>query len=544
MRAEEVGTVRDLKAWLDLHSVDPTDPLARGLAGGAGRRSGSDGTPLVDEYAVHEYAKLRRQADPTARAFMIDVADLEHRFPRLWVTVMAQRVPVWQARKIVAACRELSKPAAALVDAEMARVAAGLPWGRTLTLLGAAVQKADPALAERKRQQAKKARYVALCRSEDGINTMIVRADQGDLVMVYALVDRLADILQREGNTEPADERRATAFGLLAQPALVLQLLLRHAKHGTTSTTTTTAQDTTGKAEHEHHEPTPPDPPSDLFDDAGETDLPGSHQPAEPPPWTAEDYAEPPDPAPVDDPTPTNGWRRGRPGWTGPDPPTAGQPDDPDPDVPDSDTCRCCGHTPRSGVRLDLPGLAELVHDKGLKAARPRVLFYVHLTEETLRTGAGVVRVDHPDIGPMLATQLREFLVKHSCQITVRPVLDLDHVPPVDGYEIPDRVREAVRLRHIASTFPYSGHTSNRRDLDHTDPYRCDGTPGQTGVDTLGPLARAEHNARTHGRWTVTSPHPGVFLWRSPNGYHFLTTNQGTQSLGRPPNADPDSHSS
>ena len=92
-------------------------------------------------------------------------------------------------------------------------------------------------------------------------------------------------------------------------------------------------------------------------------------------------------------------------------------------------------------MRLDLPGLAELLHEKGLKAARPRVLFYVHLTEETLRTGTGVVRVDHPDIGPMLATQLREFLVKHSCQVTVRPVLDIDHVPPVDGYEIPDRIR-------------------------------------------------------------------------------------------------------
>ena len=36
-----------------------------------------------------------------------------------------------------------------------------------------------------------------------------------------------------EGNTEPADERRATAFGLLAQPAMVLEMLLRHAHDGT-----------------------------------------------------------------------------------------------------------------------------------------------------------------------------------------------------------------------------------------------------------------------------------------------------------------------
>ncbi len=44
-----------------------------------------------------------------------------------------------------------------------------------------------------------------LCRSEDGINTMIVRAGAGDLIMVYALVDRLADILALEGSTETAD---------------------------------------------------------------------------------------------------------------------------------------------------------------------------------------------------------------------------------------------------------------------------------------------------------------------------------------------------
>ena len=233
MRAEELGTVLDLQAWLALHSVDPTDPFATGIAGGAGRRSGSDGTPMVDEFAVREYAALRHQSEPTARAFMIDVADLEHRFPKLWAAVQALWLPVWQARKIVAACRELSKEAAALVDAEMAAVVAGLPWSRILTKLAAAIMQADPALAEKKRAQAKSARFVQLCRSEDGINTMIVRADAGDLVMVYALVDRLADILALEGNVESADQRRATAFGLLAQPAMILAMLLRHRNDGT-----------------------------------------------------------------------------------------------------------------------------------------------------------------------------------------------------------------------------------------------------------------------------------------------------------------------
>ena len=506
IRAEELGTVLDLQAWLALHSVDPTDPLATGIAGGAGRQSGSDGTPLVDEFAVREYAALRHQSEPTARAFLTDVADLEHRFPKLWAAVQALWLPVWQARKIVAACRELSKDAAALVDVEMAAVAAGLPWSRILTRLGAAIMAADPALAEKKRQQAKSARFVQLCRSEDGINTMIVRADAGDLVMVYALVDRLADILALEGNVETADERRATAFGLLAQPAMILQLLLRHRDDGT------------------HAADQPQGPAPDREAGVGTTPAPADPR-VDPPAWTADDYDEPEDPAPVDHPNVPDYWQqrlRPRPAPEPAAPVWNREPDDPDPpDLPD-----------RSGLRLDLPGLTDLLSQQGLKAARPRVVLNVHLTDQTLATGTGVVRTDHTTIGAILAGQLREFLNTNNCHITVRPVLDLDQIPSVDAYEIPHRIRDAVRLRHVASVFPYSGATSPGMDLDHTNPYRWDGTPGQTGPPNLGPLTRGEHNAKTHGMWTVTSPHPGVFLWRSPHGHWFLSTNHGTQHLG------------
>ena len=156
----------------------------------------------------------------------------------------------------------------------------------------------------------------------------------------------------------------------------------------------------------------------------------------------------------------------------------------------------------------------------------------VYLTDQTLATGTGVVRTDHTSIGPILATQLREFLTTHHCHITVRPVLDPDQIPAVDAYEIPQQIRETVRQRQVASVFPYSGATSPGMDLDHTNPYRWDGTPGQTGPTNLGPLTRGEHNAKTHGLWTVTTPHPGVFLWRSPHGHWFLSTNHGTQHLG------------
>ncbi len=55
-------------------------------------------------------------------------------------------------------------------------------------------------------------------------------------------------------------------------------------------------------------------------------------------------------------------------------------------------------------------------------------------------------------------------------------MIDLADQAPVDAYEIPDRLREAVHLRTPADTFPYSSTTSLAVDLDHTREYTP--TPG------------------------------------------------------------------
>ena len=84
-----------------------------------------------------------------------------------------------------------------------------------------------------------------------------------------------------------------------------------------------------------------------------------------------------------------------------PEPPAPGwhhEPDEPDP--PDD-----LDPPHRSGLRLDLPGLTDLLTQQGLKAARPRVVLNVYLTDQTLATGTCVVRTDHPDFGPILAAQ-------------------------------------------------------------------------------------------------------------------------------------------
>ncbi len=121
-----------------------------------------------------------------------------------------------------------------------------------------------------------------------------------------------------------------------------------------------------------------------------------------------------------------------------------------------------------------------------LAACAPTVVMHVHLSDQTLRDNHGVVRTD---AGPILLEQLHRYLVQHDAKIKVYPVIDPAETASADSYEIPLRLRRAMAIRHPRSVFPHSPTTS-RMDLDHTPAYQADGPPGQTGMHSLGPLAR------------------------------------------------------
>jgi hypothetical protein len=167
---------------------------------------------------------------------------------------------------------------------------------------------------------------------------------------------------------------------------------------------------------------------------------------------------------------------------------------------------------------------------------------HIHLSEEALtshqcssRFGGGVARME--SVGPITLGQVQRFLADTKCEVRVQPVIDPQDTPPVDGYEIPRRIREAMFLRMPASCFPYAAHTG-RLELDHTISYKppaWGGPSGQTSVDKLGPLIRFEHRVKTHGRWRVRQPEPGVWIWRSPHGAHYLVSIAGTHTLGDGP---------
>lgn len=148
----------------------------------------------------------------------------------------------------------------------------------------------------------------------------------------------------------------------------------------------------------------------------------------------------------------------------------------------------------------------------------PRADLVVHLSQGTAMGEDGLARVE--GLRPVLAERLADLL--DSTQITVRPVRDFNDTVPVDAYECPDHMREAVVVRNAHEVFPFSQKQARRLDLDHTIPWRT-GTR-LTRPDNLGPLSRTVHRAKSVGGWTVHQVRPGVFWWESPLGFEYLVT--------------------
>ncbi|MCB8955431.1 MAG: HNH endonuclease [Nocardioides sp.] len=129
--------------------------------------------------------------------------------------------------------------------------------------------------------------------------------------------------------------------------------------------------------------------------------------------------------------------------------------------------------------------------------------------------------------GPVTETWLRDVLGPRA-RFTVQPALDLAGQAPVDAYEIPDRHRTAVHLMTPADVFPYASNTSRRMQIDHTVPHD-DGGPSTIG--NYGPMTLTHHRIKTHDRWQVQQPFPGIYLWRDPGGAIYLVDHTGTRQI-------------
>ena len=365
--------------WADLHHPDSQAPVERPLPGAEqGRQLGGDGTPEVLEFAAAELGARIETSSGSARALMADALDLRHRLPELWQLIMTGGVPAWKARKVAQATRHLSRDSAMQVDAAVARAIIGLPWGRFETLLGAKIIEADPRAAEEQAKIWEAERFVRSGRAnQSGLKLLIAKANAGDVIYFLATVNRIAEILKLQGDMESVDVRRSKAIGILAQPALALQLLWEFRNE-----------------QRPALERQQPDEPIDNVTNAPyetSTAAPGEDDQAETEP--AELIIRPP---------------------------------------------------------------------TDVRKFRPKVVLHIHLSEEALLgysdgkfAVGGIGRFE--GVGPVTLGQVRRFLAGTNCDVRVQPVIDPRDTTPVDSYEVPRRIREAMFLRMPASCFPYAG---------------------------------------------------------------------------------------
>jgi hypothetical protein len=138
------------------------------------------------------------------------------------------RAEVYVARRVAKLSRHLPADKVHVVDTAVARVIAHESGGRTIAVAEAKVIEADPELHHQRVEAEKKRRYVGTGRTDEhGLRTIIARIEAGDAVWVEATIARVADILADTHTGMTADELRAVAFGYLARPAELLQLLVQ-----------------------------------------------------------------------------------------------------------------------------------------------------------------------------------------------------------------------------------------------------------------------------------------------------------------------------
>jgi hypothetical protein len=491
-----LGKLRAALHFADLHASLP--PAFRKVSEERGGERlvvyGGDGCPAIAEFAPAEFGALLKMSSGAAAAYIGEALALRHRLPRIWAKTLNGQAVVWRARAVARACLKLSREAAELVDARVVAVIDTLSAYGLRKIVEAVIKEADPEAARQAAEERAREHGVWVQPSDDhGTKTIWVKAAAGDVIRFDATINDLAWALQMLGDPDPLHARRAKAIGWIADPAAAYELLAAArylAAHPQRST------------------PAPTDADQDLPKESATVATDNSEGPERPANSHRSKGSDRSDSSDSSD---------------GSDEP--GLDDEADRDAPHpslgeepSDPVVCPAAETKAAIdpysRHQLAGkLAEIKKAAGAGGTgRPRcVVLYAHLTDETLLTGEGLVRIENH--GVLLATQLKE-LLGHD-QVVLKPVIDLNQHIDVNAYEIPTRIRERVKLAQPVERFPYgTAETTPRTDLDHVQPYDIHGPPGQT-----------------HGRWKAQPSKEGALHWTTPNGFTFRVDHTGTHRL-------------
>jgi len=522
-RAEEnrraARLIEHAQVFADRHHPDACRPRP-GRRGFDGRERGvvlgGDSCPEIAEFAPAEFGLMLGVSPGVAADYIGQALALRHRFPFTWARVRSGEATPWKARLLTTACLKLSADAARYVDQRVAPILDTVTPYRLDKIIKAAKIHADPALARAEAEAKRRERGVFIGRtSEDGTKTIYIRTGAGAATRFDARIATIADALRLLGDTRGVD-----AVDVIADPAFTEELLLQTRGQGFDQ-----AAPADAVASPDRDATDPADTPTS----AGDT--PAAPEPSdwiEPGPDDEADR-DAPHPSESDLPDPLDMPTSPPEPWTDPG---AGPGRDDDTGEPLDAAAQRALHARLAQIKFTAHTNPTTRGGSGARLRPGKTEVYVHLTDHTLATGTGVLRVE--DLGPLLATQLAG-LVGHG-PYTVKPVIDLNDAVNVDAYEIPDRIRERVKLIHPVELFPYGTRETHRAmDLDHIEPYDPLGPPGQTNTANLAPMGRFTHRVKTHGRgWNVRRLDHKTLEWNTPHGFTFHVGPTGTHRAHKP----------
>ncbi|SDE59776.1 HNH endonuclease signature motif containing protein [Auraticoccus monumenti] len=502
--------------WADLHPPVEDDFVASATIGGrpTGAPLAGEGTPEVDEGCIAELAAALRCSTDAGTTLIGQALELRHRLPRLWALVHAGKVAAWQARLVAGRTISLTREAATFVDDQVAAVTGKVGVTQLDRVITTAITRFMPEEAERQRVEAEEKRRFDIFHDQDGrrhgLAEVVGVLDLPDALDLDAAIGAGARMLAEAGIDKSLDVRRSMAAGELArsQPALNL----------TTSQPGLVDDATT---------PAASDPMAGGASTATESDVdahPGSSANAR----SATNAASPAHARTERDAVSPASPQTGA---------TAGSPvDSTDQPHHSTNAASITGRAPAT----PWPGRAP-----------SQVTLYVHLSADALTGGSQRSGwVGNTGI-PVTAGQIRDWCGRPDAKITVRPVIDLNTTATVDGYEVPDRLREHIALRDRTCVFPWCSRPAHPRstrqrndgtptwstDADHIEPYD---TGGPTSTDNLAPLCRKHHRLKTHTPWRYRMLALGHYEWTSPHGLCFRRGPDGsTTDLSAEPPATP-----
>jgi hypothetical protein len=141
----------------------------------------------------------------------------------------------------------------------------------------------------------------------------------------------------------------------------------------------------------------------------------------------------------------------------------------------------------------------------------------------------GSGRGDHPlaggnpePPGPLIPVPLSAAQALRALAIRLRPVIrgPCDHAAAEPGYRPSRQLRHRVTARSARCSAPGCSRPAGRCDLDHTQPWH-DG--GVTCECNLAPLCRHHHKCKQSDGWELQQPGPGILVWTTPAGRHYVT---------------------